>query len=308
MLRHALTPLLLLLLSPTLAHAAKPAAPSVATESERAVFAYDRSAPLGLETKPLSAQDGVEVYAMSFASPKGGRATGRLAVPQREGKKAGIVLMHGAPGNAEKLVPRALQLAKLGAVVVAVDAPFARRNAVPLSFTAMDRTDMVQLIVDLRRAVDLLLARPDVDPARIAYVGLSFGGATGGLFAGVDSRPAAYVLSVADGGAVSYFTTVDGLPEGPLEELPARERERWLQDMRTVQGIRWVGRARPGSILFLNGRQDVYVPPAKAEALHRAAGPSHTVRWYDAGHKLPEAAWQDIFHWLHERVGLDAGL
>jgi hypothetical protein len=42
----------------------------------------------------------------------------------------------------------------------------------------------VQLIIDLRRAIDLLGGRPDVDPQRIAYLGVSYGGAMGGLLAG----------------------------------------------------------------------------------------------------------------------------
>ncbi|MDY7225075.1 acetylxylan esterase [Hyalangium rubrum] len=294
-----------LLFAPTLAVASAPK-PSVASDEERALFAYDRAAPLDLKTERLSVEDGVEVYEMSFASPKGGRATGRILVPQREGKKAGIVMMHGAPGSAAQLHPRALPFARRGAVVVSVDAPFARRNASAVTFTAADRADQVQLIVDLQRAVDLLLARPDVDPARIAFVGGSYGGAVGALFAGVDARPATYILYVADGGFVSHFTSLDGTPQGPLAELSPEERESWIATLGPVGGMNWVGRARSGSILFQNGREDPLVPPAKAEALHRAAGSSHTVRWYESGHKLPDQAWQDMFRWLHERVGTDA--
>jgi uncharacterized protein len=314
------TPLLMLslLLVPTLAAAAAPRAPAsasapatpprstVTTDEELALFAYDRSAPLGLEAERLSVEDGVEVYAMSFASPKGGRATGRLLVPRREGKMAGIVFMHGAPGSAAQALPKTLALARLGAVVVAVDAPFARRNVSAVSFTSQDREDQVQLIVDLQRAVDLLLQRLDVDPARIAFVGGSYGGGVGAVFAGVDPRPATYVLSVADGGFVAHFSSPEGTPEGPLAALPPEEREPWIAALRPVGGLRWVGRARPGSILFQNGREDPLVPPSHAEALHRAAGSSHVVRWYDSGHKLPDQARQDVFRWLHERVGTAA--
>jgi len=42
--------------------------------------------------------------------------------------------------------------------------------------------------VDLRHAVDVLLARLDVDPRRLAYVGSSFGGTRGGLPAAVEDR------------------------------------------------------------------------------------------------------------------------
>jgi cephalosporin-C deacetylase-like acetyl esterase len=55
-------------------------------------------------------------------------------------------------------------------------------------FDERDRREQIQLIVDLRRAVDLLVARDDVDPDRIGYLGVSYGGAMGGLLAGVEDR------------------------------------------------------------------------------------------------------------------------
>ncbi|MFY0569930.1 alpha/beta hydrolase family protein [Archangium lansingense] len=311
MTRYTLLALLLVLTSVLSATTVSCASASLSAraadaDAELALFAYDRSAPLALETERLSVEDGVEVHKLSFSSPKGGRATGRLLVPQREGKKAGIVYMHGVPGSAEQSLPRALRLARLGAVVVAVDAPFARRNASPVSFTPEDRANQVQLIVDLQRAVDLLLERPDVEPARIAFVGGSFGGAVGSLFSGVERRLTTYVLFVADGGVISHFTSPDGSLQEPIASMPPAELEPWLAAMRPLEGTRWVGRARPGSIFFLNGREDPLVSVAKAEALHRAAGPSHEVRWYNSGHKLPDEAWRDMFQWLHQRVGTDA--
>jgi hypothetical protein len=52
-----------------------------------------------------------------------------------------------------------------------IDAPFARRSGGPIHFDRRDRTEQIQLIVDLRRAVDLLLTRSDVNANRIGYIG-----------------------------------------------------------------------------------------------------------------------------------------
>jgi dienelactone hydrolase len=295
----------------TAAPAQAAAAPPAKVEAAAGTpFAYDRSAPLALETQKLaSAEQGVDVFSFSFASPKGGRATGRLVVPQRQGKKAGVVFMHGSPGSAEQAMKWLVEYARAGAVVLAVDAPFARRGGQSVALTVQDRDDQVQLVVDLQRAVDVLLARPDVDPSRIAFVGGSYGGAVGAAFAGVDPRPVTYVLFVADGGLVSHFTSPeDGSPDpqGPLADLPRAELDAWLALVQPVQGIAWVGKAKPGSILFLNGLEDPWVTPGKAKALHRAAGPTHAVRWYPSGHKLPEEARRDMRQWLHERIGTDA--
>jgi hypothetical protein len=58
-------------------------------------------------------------------------------------------------------------------------------------------------------------------------------------------------------------------------------------------------------VLFQNARRDDMVAPWKAERLHAAAGPSHTVMWYDADHALTEQARVDSHAWLAERIGID---
>ena len=46
----------------------------------------------------------------------------------------------------------------------------------------------------MRRGADLLLARPDVDPRRLAFVGHSYNATVGAILAGVDRRFKAFVL------------------------------------------------------------------------------------------------------------------
>ena len=53
------------------------------------------------------------------------------------------------------------------------------------------REDKTQLLTDLRRGVDLLVARAEVDPARIGYVGHSLGSTLGGVLVGYGARLAA---------------------------------------------------------------------------------------------------------------------
>ena len=48
---------------------------------------------------------------------------------------------------------------------------------------------------DLRRALDVLLAQPGVDPKRIAYVGHDFGAMYGAVLAGVDRRVSVWALA-----------------------------------------------------------------------------------------------------------------
>jgi dienelactone hydrolase len=263
------------------------------------LFQYDRSAPLELQSRPLEEREGVAIHAVSFASPRGGRVEGRVFVP-RQGSApfAGVVLAHGAPGNSEAFTGRGIYIARHGAVVIAIDAPFNRRPGGPMTMTPADSAEQVQLIVDLQRAVDVLLARPDVDPARLAYVGRSYGGATGALFAGVERRMKTYILASADGGITTRFST----PGGPRPPLPEEQLNAWLAAMTPVEGFRFVGNAN-APILFQNGRGDPIVTAERAEALHAAATGQKEIRWYDAGHALNPEAYVDQLRWLSQTVG-----
>ncbi|HEX7181482.1 MAG TPA: acetylxylan esterase [Thermoanaerobaculia bacterium] len=289
--------------------ASTPALPPLTSEAHREalkLFEYDTKAPLDFQEASAEEREGVVIRDVSYASPKGGRVTAYLVTPKGKGPFPGVLFMHGMPGGRNRMLSRAVRYARAGAVGLAIDAPFSRRKTegISLTFTEKDRDDQIQLIVDLRRGVDLLASRPEVDPARIAYVGASYGGAMGGLLAGVEKRVKAYVLEVGDGGLISHFSGEDD-HGGPLQSrLPKERRERWLAAMEPIEPTRWIGRAAPSALLFQSGRQDDLVPPADARRYHEAGSQPKTVKWYDSGHSLPEQAIEDQLAWLRERIGL----
>ena len=61
--------------------AARPNFGGTATAADRALFAYDVDAPLNLKKTVESTTKGVEVSAISFSSPDGGRVTGMMWDP-----------------------------------------------------------------------------------------------------------------------------------------------------------------------------------------------------------------------------------
>jgi len=276
-------------------------------------FSYDRRAPLDLRDSVAGRESGVAIHRISFASPKGGRATGLLFVPDDSLRGvsrnlAGLVLMHGAPGSAERMRGFAIPVARHGAVVVAIDAPFARRNPDdPLSITPRDSADQVQLMVDLQRAVDVLFAQPGVDTARLGYVGTSYGGAVGTQLAGIERRLKAYVIVVGDGGLAHHFTKPDGSPFDPPGGMPAERWCGWLAAMEPLNGLRYIGTSSPARFLFQWGRQDNLVPPHLADAVWAAAPESKTRRDYDSGHMLPKSAYTDMLEFLAQHLGTTRG-
>lgn len=269
------------------------------------LFTYDAQAPLAVALKPLGEEDGVTVLEVSYASPAGGRVTGRLYAPAGPGPFAGIVYAHGTGAGARTQGPRAVYLARHGAVVLTPDAPYIRRGGEIPTFTELDRVEQIQHIQELRRGFDLLQARGDVDPTRLAFIGRSHGGAMGALLAGVETRAKTYILIVADGGLVAHFTGGVGATY-LFDRQPADVRQRWTAAMAPVEPARFIHRAPPASILFQNGRQDEVVPPVLAQALHAAARGTIEVRWYDAGHRLNTQSFVDQLEWLHREVGMRA--
>jgi dienelactone hydrolase len=243
----------------------------VATAADRALFAYDVDAPLHLQKTVESTKNGVEVSAITFSSPDGGSVPGLLFDPvDRAGPRPGIVLMHGMPGNARSTAGQGQGLAEHGAVVI---------------------------------AIDVLRARANVDDDRIAYLGISYGGAMGALFVGVERRLKAAVLVVGDGGLVSHSTGPEDL--GAMASLSCAVRVNWLRAMTPIEPIRFLPHAPPTALLLQSGQLDNLVPVADARALHDAAPEPKTIRWYDAGHGLNLQALRDRHEWLNGQIGLD---
>ena len=277
------------------------------------MFEYDRSAPLDVQEKGVEQRDGVAVHDLSYASPGDGRVPAYLVVPPGKGPFAAIVFMHGAGGNRSGMLPQALTLAKAGAVGLLIDAPLSGARARPgepitdVTQPERTRTAMIQNVIDLRRGVDLLTVRPDVDPHRLGYIGASYGGVIGGVLAGVEKRINAYALVV--GGAslddlVRSGTSPMALRAAKL--LTPEQIDHNLEILAPLDPVHYVGHAAPAALLFQNGRQDKGVPEASARRYQEAGSEPKRIQWYDAGHGLNTQAVRDRTEWLHEHLGIDA--
>ncbi|HEX3126762.1 MAG TPA: prolyl oligopeptidase family serine peptidase, partial [Thermoanaerobaculia bacterium] len=271
------------------------------------LFEYDPSAPLDPQVGSSEKKEGYTLQQLTYVSPKGGRVPALLLIPDGRGPFPGVLLLHGMPGSAEVMLPEAERLARSGAISLAITAPFARSHRIGvqqgLNFDEHDRDEQIQLIIDLRRGVDLLLSRPDVAKNRLGYVGISYGGALGGLLAGVETRIKAYALVVGDGGLVTHFTGPDD-SNGFLKSLPPEQVKRWLAIMEPIEPMRWVGRAAPAHLLFQNGQSDTLVPPATGRAYQEAGSEPKKLLWYDADHGLNGEAVRDRHTWLAEQIGI----
>jgi len=277
------------------------------------MFEYDTRFPLDVQEHGRQERDGIFIHDISYASPLGGRVTAYLLAPQSDGPDTSrpcpsVLFMHPSGTGRYAFMEEASVYARSGCVALLLDAPHARQPQRPLfRFTEQDRDELTQCVIDLRRGLDLLSARPGVDARResarrestrrFGFVGFSYGATVGALLAGVEKRCAAYVLW-GGGARLSEFL------RSRAQALPKTKLDAYVGLMEELDALRHVGQAAPSALLFQNGRSDKSVPRPQATALHEAAGEPKHIAWYDAGHALNGPACLDRYEWLRARLDL----
>jgi dienelactone hydrolase len=271
-------------------------------------FDYDRAA--SLETKQIGVEDRGQatVYDITYASPKGGAVPAYLVVPKDRGPFAAVVWGHwyweNSPmRNRKEFLEEALALARVGVLSLLPDGPIARpghiTNRQPLNEQQI--TDMVQAVVDLRRGIDLLLARRDVDPKRIAFVGHSYYASAGGILSGVDRRFKAFVLM-----AGSLSDEVDLQSKEEQEHRLKVGPERYDAFVKTYAWIdpgKYVSHAAP-AFVFLQYGKEKYFTPERIHEYEKLVSEPKRLAVYDAPHALNAAARRDRIQFLSEQLNL----
>lgn len=148
----------------------------------------------------------------------------------------------------------------------------------PPTGSAADIARIGQEVARLRAGLDLLVARPEVDPDRISIVGHDFGGMLAIVAAAQDERVRSLVVIAATPRWSDWF-----LPFWPIEEA----RLEYLRATAPVDPIERIGRVAPRPILLQYGRSDFYIAVMAAYGLRRATGSEATdLKLYDAEHDM----------------------
>ncbi len=269
-------------------------------DDARLLFDYNAGEPPVIET----AGTGASVSDLTYQSAPGRRVRAYQVTPAETGRSqrtAAILFLHPGPGSRATFLAEAVALAGMGAASLLVEAPWAESTAAAWGRAVTDpeeaAAEHIQTVIDLRRGLDLLVARPDVDPDRIGFVGHSFGALIGGLLAGVDRRLRAAVLMAGTGRFVDVAAA----------NLPDLSGERLAHYRRTLADLDpavWVGRAAPTPLLFQSALHDkVFTEEQSREFFERASDPK-SQKWYYAGHSLNETARRDRIAWLAGQLSL----
>jgi cephalosporin-C deacetylase-like acetyl esterase len=206
-----------------------------------ALYAYDAGRPLDVqETRTQTRSGNVTVHDLTFASPKGGRVPAYLVLPPGRGPFPAVVMEPGSNGNRDFVVEDLVDLAKRGLAGLAITPPQLRPDG-PLPFQCVaskDRATFVHYVVEVRRAIDLLATRPEIDPARIAYSGFSLGSQVGAVLSAVDDRVRAVVLQSGTGRATAYAPLL-------CWRLSKAKLAAYVRGMADLDANRYVGHAAP---------------------------------------------------------------
>ena len=277
-------------------------------------FDYDRNALLNIQEESKTERDGAIVIELSYDSPRGGRVPATLVSSPGKGPFAGILFGHWMMPRSEfrnrkEFLEEALLLARSGAVSLLTDAPMVRPGFVPekegLKGEIQNAEASRQQVVDFRRAVDLLIARGNVDPARLAFVGHSYNAHTGGILCGVEKRIGSFVLMA---GVFADEEYIFDSKTPAIIEFRQRSGEEQLRNFFRQYAfddpVYFIGHSAPAAVFLQFGRDDTPIPEARARGYFDRFAEPKKIGFYKAGHALNGEARKDRVQWLAERLKL----
>ena len=246
-------------------------------------------------------QDGVESQLLVVQTPFGYRRIGELFRPEREGSFAAILYLHwyepeSHDSNRSQFVEEAKEMAGAGAVCLLVETLWSDPDFFIKRTQDDDVRNSIEEVVNIRRAMDLLLLQPNVDHRRFAYVGHDFGGMYGVLAGSVDQRPTHYVVMAATPRFPDWYLY--------LPKLEGDVRESFIREMSEIDPIAQIPNLSPASVFFQFASDDPHVPKERAEEFFAAAKDPKEMKWYESGHGLNADATHDRKVWLRERLEL----
>jgi hypothetical protein len=255
----------------------------------------------GTEEYLIDESGGHRFLEITFESSNGLRTRGILKTPAESGKLHPAFLILGGLRTGRRTLDYIS--GTKGIVMLALDYPYEGEKS------GLSKWEFIRAAPRIRRAVldtapaammavDYLLERDDVDPARIIVIGGSLGTFFVPAHAAIDGRTAAAVMIYGAGDIQSLLSASGELPRwlaGPAGWLGAVL-------VSPVEPLKYIGEISPRPLLMISGTKDPRIPERCSRLLHEAAGEPKTVRWIDAAHVSVQ---EEQFHRLVTGIMID---
>lgn len=254
---------------------------TLSAAAQPAPFAYDTKLPLAIRELSATTESAVRVAQLTYRGAEGDVPATLVTPATPHGRAPAIVFQHWGLGDRHSWLDEAKLLAGRGVISLLIDAPFVRPRA-PSASPEQEAREIVQCVIDVRRGIDLLEARPDVDRTRVAFVGLSFGAHIGAIVSSAEPRVRALVL---------------------MGGLASNSEESAVKKMAELDAEVWIAKPRTSSVFLQFATNDEYITRAQADRFTNAAGRAALTKWYDGAHELVRESRDDRLQWLAGHLG-----
>lgn len=271
------------------------------SEDQKHLFAYDDIADFDVQVIDTRYQDNVTVQDISFIGvPDKTRVSAYLVRPSSGNAPcAGVLWAHWLgeeKSNREEFLDEAITMAASGVVSLLVDTMWSAPDWYPNRILEDDYANGIAQVIELRRAMTLLSAQPNIDEARMGFVGHDYGGMYGTLMAGVDQKAKTYVLLAV---TPSFY-------DWAFYTRKPESMETYQAQNDVLEPMQYLQQINNASFLFQFAENDFYVPePKRQEYYNHAPKPKKMMVYAEAEHNMILSEIRDDRQaWLRTELGL----
>src|SRR5687768_10671910 len=268
--------------------------------TRKALFRYNANSPVAVKEVSSQQRGDVTVRDITFSPATGREVKAYLVVPKGNGTFAGILRVHWLgeeKSNRTQFLDEAVRLAPKGTVSLLVDAMWSAPEWFGKRIPEKDYENSISQVIELRRALDLLLAQPKIDKSRIGFVGHDYSAMYGMLMAGVDHRINTFV----------FIAATQSLNDWAFLGPQPKSKTAYLKQNANLELTDYLRQVRNASKFFQFGKGDFYVSQADAAVLFAAASEPKQRKLYEASHKMESSEIvKDRHEWLVKQLKLES--
>ncbi len=130
------------------------------------MFSYNKDLSFNIENKSIEHKNDIAIKDISYSGLAEKRIDAYLIKPSDEGPFPGIIFVHPAPGSRDTFLDEAIAMAEIGAMSLVIDAPWAHTEFFAKMLELFQkglREWYIQILIDLRRGIDILTLESDFD-------------------------------------------------------------------------------------------------------------------------------------------------
>jgi hypothetical protein len=277
-------------------------------------FTYDIKSGLDLRETDVQKRGDIRMIELNYAGADGDRVPAYMLIPSGKGPFAGIVWGHWLKpgsrlGDKDEFLEEALALARSGVISVLLDAPQVRHDFAPekepMAAIRQQGDAGGHQVIDLRRAVDLLYTRADLDRKRVAYVGHGWDAHTGAILAGVETRVDSFVLMAGSYSTEeTFFASKDPKILAQRKQLTDDALREYFHEYAWDDPVYFLGHTDREGIFLQFATSDVISKEQAQKYLEMFSSKEKKMEFYDGSPALNAAARLDRDRWLQKRLGL----